>query len=93
MIVEVSGPPGIGKTAALLSLAVDARRTTIDRTGDDKGEVLIVGECRARSSCRLEADGRVWQTPRAPSPPTEFGRQPLLCPILLKVAGSFVCPE
>lgn len=47
MIVEIAGGPGVGKTSALIGLAMDARRAAEGRKlkGEEGGgEVLIVGE-------------------------------------------------
>lgn len=50
MAVEISGPPGIGKTSIAVGLALSARmdrrrrrRNSLSRA-EDVGEVLIVGE-------------------------------------------------
>ena len=40
MIVEVSGPPGVGKSSIVMGLALSARTSK----QDDGVEVLIVGE-------------------------------------------------
>ncbi|OCF60756.1 hypothetical protein L486_00396 [Kwoniella mangroviensis CBS 10435] len=46
MAIEVSGPPGIGKTAVALGIALNARMTGINDAEDDErdpaGEVLII---------------------------------------------------
>lgn len=41
-VLELSGPPGIGKTAAAIGLAFDARRKAL-RRGDEAMGVLLVG--------------------------------------------------
>lgn len=41
MSVEISGPPGIGKTSLLIGLALNSLSS--DEEGTEKGEVLIVG--------------------------------------------------
>jgi hypothetical protein len=41
-VLELSGPPGIGKTAAAIGLALDARRKALER-GDKAAGVLLVG--------------------------------------------------
>ncbi|WWD03113.1 hypothetical protein V865_001160 [Kwoniella europaea PYCC6329] len=46
MAIEISGPPGIGKTAVALGIVLNARMTGIDDLEDDEGdsagEVLII---------------------------------------------------
>lgn len=55
MAVEISGPPGIGKTAIAIGLALSARMGTRKRRKDSVpqdrggGEVLIIGACAATS--------------------------------------------
>jgi RAD51-like protein 2 len=41
MSVEISGPPGAGKTVISIALAINARMSA---EGDDNPEVLIIGE-------------------------------------------------
>lgn len=47
MVLEFSGPPGVGKTAAVIGVALDARRSALLR-GEDL-EVLLVGASRPLS--------------------------------------------
>lgn len=53
-IVEVSGPPGIGKTAAVVGLSLDARRS--------EEEVLVIGEYVHETKRMLNPDKLLSQT-------------------------------
>lgn len=47
-VIEIAGGPGVGKTAALIGLAIDCRRSSeirkLDGEGGKGGDVLIIGE-------------------------------------------------
>jgi KaiC/GvpD/RAD55 family RecA-like ATPase len=51
MSVEISGPPGSGKTVLSIALAINARMSA---DGEDGAEVLMIGRSSLRDAVDLE---------------------------------------
>lgn len=61
MSVEISGPPGAGKTVLVTALAVNARMSS---EGEDDAEVLIIGQfhpfyCTGSELMTLDTEGGI----------------------------------
>lgn len=59
MSVEISGPPGGGKTAMATALAINARLAEDEK---NSAEVLVVGESAVNTPCSLHRHRRGYHT-------------------------------